>query len=341
MLGFDKFLIEMSIQDAMDTLGVENGFDAAALKTAFRRASSKNHPDKGGSTAAMQKVNQAYDMLKSNVGHVGREAEMNERFKVWRELAAVVRKDLVKNMDVKAYTKHFEKLFGEEFVMVITKVYPDDAELKRLEGLRHSSVPHYVYFNVEWNNHDRTKVFQLDVSVGMANLMGAGGLASPGTTYQMGVSTFAYINGRKVKITKRDFTHTAKKSVFNKPETVFPKAKLIKKKQTKFKKSDMLSALKAEIRAETSGEYFFIPLKGGDKYLAIYRTTMMRKGLWSLNGIWFKKSKYSWSRDKAIDFGFYSFMEDENTLNVFRKVKNMDVKKVEKFIKSEYEKAKS
>lgn len=338
MLGFDKFLIEMSIQDAMDTLGVENGFDAGALKTAYRRASSKAHPDKGGTDAAMQKVNQAYHLLKNNVGHTAREAEMKDRLQQWRDLAVMVRKDLVKNMDVNSYTKHFEKLFDEEFVMVIKKVYPDDEEIKRLEGLRHSSVPHYVYFNVEWNNPDSTKVFQLDVSVGMANLMGAGGLASPGTTYQMGVSTFAYINGRKVKITKRDFTHTAKKSVFNKPETVFPKAKLIKKKQTKFKKSDMLAALSREIKAEKSQDYFFIPLKGGDKYLAIYRTTMMRKGVWNVNGLWEKKGKFSWGRIKPDNFGFYSFMEDEDTLNVFRKIKNADPKSVEKFIKAEYQK---
>ena len=340
MISFSQYLIEMTIRDAMSVLDINTGFDSDALKTAFRRASSKNHPDKGGSTEAMQKVNQAYAMLKDSAGGMTRETQMQAHTEKMRDLAVIVRKDLMSNLDLKAYTKHFDALFGEEFAMLVTKVYPDDAEITRLTKLNYASGVHSVNVHVEWNNHDRTKVFQFNISVGIVNLMGSGGLAASDTTYQMGVQTFAYINGRKIKITARDYTSTAKKAVFTKPESVFPKAKLVNKKQSKFKKSDMLSALKAEIRADVSGDFHFIPLKG-DQFLAISRTTMRRVGMWSMNGIWMKKGKYSMTRNKDIDFGFYSFMEDEDTLNMFRKVKNMDAGKVDKFINAEYTKRKS
>lgn len=338
MYSFSNFLIEMTMVDAMSTLNLKSGFSSTDLKVSYRRASSKNHPDKGGSTEAMQRINQAYEILNKNIGYTKHVDAQQARHQQWRDLAAIVRDDLVKNLNLKAYTKHFESLFGEDFAMIVNKIYPQDTELDRISKLRHSNVPHYVNVNVEWNNHDRTKVLQLNISVGMASLFNAGGLATSDTTYQMGVQTFAYVNGRKLKITARDYTHTAKKAVFTKPETVFPKTKLIKKKQTKFKKSDMLSALKAELRAKTADDFFFIPVKD-DAYLAIFRTTMMRKGMWCPKGV-YNRVGSNWREIKEIDVGFYSFMEEEDTLDLFRKVSKLKAKDVDRFLKTEYNKRK-
>ncbi|WP_213956294.1 J domain-containing protein [Variovorax sp. dw_954] len=47
-----------------ETLGIERGASAEEIKAAWRRASSAAHPDKeGGSTAAMQAINAAYEVL--------------------------------------------------------------------------------------------------------------------------------------------------------------------------------------------------------------------------------------------------------------------------------------
>ncbi len=47
-----------------DTLGVARDASAAEIKTAYRSKSREHHPDKeGGSTEAMQAVNQAYEVL--------------------------------------------------------------------------------------------------------------------------------------------------------------------------------------------------------------------------------------------------------------------------------------
>ena len=46
-----------------ETLGVESDATAEEIKSGFRRAAAKAHPDKGGSHEAMSKVNKAYQVL--------------------------------------------------------------------------------------------------------------------------------------------------------------------------------------------------------------------------------------------------------------------------------------
>ncbi len=337
MLGFDKFLIEMNVQDAMKVLGLDSGFSAADLKKAFRRASSANHPDKGGSTDKMQQVNRANDLLSKNVGHQKVDDSRETFNKEWRDIAVMVRNDLKKNLNIAAYTSHFKKVYGVDFVATVKLLSPSDDEIKKMATPRFrntTSVPHYVNYKIEWATAGRDKVLELGISVYMANLFGSGGLASPGTTYQMGVSTFAYNNGRKLKITARDYDHTAKKSVFTKPETVFPAKKLVKKKPTKFKKSDMLSALKAELKAPLSGDMWYIPLKD-DKFLGINRMTWNRQAIWNVDGIWVQSSKFSKKREKGIHS---SFDESEATLDIFRKVARGNSQSAIKLIDSEYKK---
>ena len=46
-----------------NTLGVAQGASPADIKTAFRKLASQNHPDKGGDTAAFQRIQTAYSIL--------------------------------------------------------------------------------------------------------------------------------------------------------------------------------------------------------------------------------------------------------------------------------------
>lgn len=48
------------MSDHYATLGVPRDASAEDIKRAYRRKSSKAHPDKGGSQQAMQRVNAAY-----------------------------------------------------------------------------------------------------------------------------------------------------------------------------------------------------------------------------------------------------------------------------------------
>ncbi|MGH1472678.1 MAG: J domain-containing protein [Cellvibrionaceae bacterium] len=51
-------------KDAAKILDVSGTLNPEAIKKAYRKASSKYHPDKGGSVQMMQAVNEAYEALK-------------------------------------------------------------------------------------------------------------------------------------------------------------------------------------------------------------------------------------------------------------------------------------
>lgn len=54
----------MNIDEALLTIGIDSYANLNELSKAYKRASIRLHPDKGGSTELMQKVNLAYRYLK-------------------------------------------------------------------------------------------------------------------------------------------------------------------------------------------------------------------------------------------------------------------------------------
>lgn len=56
----------MNRKEAFETLGIAQNANEEEIKKAYRRASSKAHPDKGGSNEQMAKVNEAYEILTKN-----------------------------------------------------------------------------------------------------------------------------------------------------------------------------------------------------------------------------------------------------------------------------------
>jgi len=62
--NIDNYLIEMSASEAEQILGLSGRYSASEVKSSYRKMSLKHHPDKGGSTEMMKKVNAAYEILK-------------------------------------------------------------------------------------------------------------------------------------------------------------------------------------------------------------------------------------------------------------------------------------
>ena len=62
--NIDNYLIEMSASEAEQILGLSGKYSASEVKSSYRKMSLKHHPDRGGSTEMMKKVNVAYDLLK-------------------------------------------------------------------------------------------------------------------------------------------------------------------------------------------------------------------------------------------------------------------------------------
>ena len=53
----------MNIIEAADILNVKHNADHAVVKAAYHALAKRHHPDQGGDTAAMQRVNAAYDYM--------------------------------------------------------------------------------------------------------------------------------------------------------------------------------------------------------------------------------------------------------------------------------------
>jgi len=57
-----------SIDEALKILSIDRGYTIDSLKSAYRRAAMKHHPDRGGSHEAMTDVNLAFELLSKRVG---------------------------------------------------------------------------------------------------------------------------------------------------------------------------------------------------------------------------------------------------------------------------------
>lgn len=67
MLTFEEFLIEqdLNVDDARAILNLRVGFSQDELKVAYKKFAKIHHPDFGGNTEMMKKVNAAYSKLKT------------------------------------------------------------------------------------------------------------------------------------------------------------------------------------------------------------------------------------------------------------------------------------
>lgn len=64
--------------DAANILGLEGDLTPEIIKKAYKKASHKYHPDKGGSNEMMKMVKEAYEVLKAFTGHLnGEESDIN------------------------------------------------------------------------------------------------------------------------------------------------------------------------------------------------------------------------------------------------------------------------
>lgn len=330
--------MDMTLNEARNVLSVTLDATAVDIKQAFRRASSLHHPDKGGSTQAMQSVTAAYEILATRASIDSKTTERDydraQHAKKWRDLAEQIRSDLERLFEPSLFTEYFTTVFNEPVSLVSFTASPSAETLDKLAERDRS--PHHATISAEWRNKDRSKVLELSISVYLADAYKASGqLASEDITYPMGVSTFFYKDGRKIKITKRDYDRTQRASVLTNPEIVFPKAKLTKPKKTAFKRADMDAALTAELGAtKSSNGNYYLPLAGG-KLFTIYRSTMMRKGVWNVLGVWIDKGLIK-SADRSFKNRHIAFMESEDTLNMFRQIVGMEPQAALDHVDAEY-----
>lgn len=310
MKSFKEFLFEMSREEAMGVLGLAPNFSADDLKKAYRRASGVNHPDRGGSTEMMQRVNQANALLsKSATAEKSKEdfkAEYSARAAKYNAAHDAVVNTLKTKFDQNAFLKYFEAQTGKTF----------KATIETSKVGKHGSA-NYANLNAEFESDDKEVMFYLSILVNLIDVVHPKGqlAASPDGYYTMSIVTEFFANNRRQKITSRDFNTQNELTALTDPKIVFPPNKVkkgVENKTSKFGRKDMLLALETKLGAVEAGkDDFFIPI-GEDRYLSVYRSVMMRKAAWSVRGVWVKKG-VSFRREHDVG-GFIYLPEDEATL---------------------------
>lgn len=334
MKSYKEFLVEMSRSEAIIFLDLDLGYTEDELKKAYRKASSKNHPDRGGSTEAMQKVNQAYDILKNGVTKADLSARskfndiMNDNDKVILARTEQIYKFIEKTFKPKNFIKFFTDIFETKFAFSET-IFPD----KDFAMVHPQS---FVTVGMVYESLDGNLRFKVDVAI--KTTPNKKSLDYGDSNVETIVVHNTYIYGKNVDLFKTG-TYT-NKDILNKPEVLFDESKLLKykikpkSKAKKLTKSNMLSALKIELNAKEHGDYFMLPTRDG-KFLAIIRRLKNRVAEWHLSSTIFVENGVTY---KYVEFGEECVLpETTETIEILKSAIKLNAKDGSKFIKKESE----
>ena len=306
---------KMSFDDAKKLLDVNNGYTIDTLKKSYRDASKKVHPDIGGSTQDMQKVNEAYEVLKQLIGTDGlssmdRYKKMSNEYK---NLGEKISKDLVSKFTPDSFVKYLDELSGKSFVYKLAQTFP----------LPNTNNPSHAGFTAEFFTAERDEILSVTflvylVDVKYDNSLGGG---DSDISYNMSVTTYAYMNNRKQKILASDWKSTNRHSVLTNPEDTFPKARMKKlfsgggKKI--YKKADMLNFMKNKLDAKPYGDYLGFDLPDGTT-LMMDRTVFRGRVTWGVYSIWKKSPNGSIKREHSFAKGVYFPETEESALKLLQ-----------------------
>lgn len=349
-------LSRMSIDEALKQLGLDakKPYDETTVKKAYRDASKRAHPDLGGSKEEMQKVNEAYEMLKTRRGGGSgkRNSPLDPDFdwEEWRrnreqedkkdyELGLRVVQELKNKLNVKAFTTYFSQVFGGTFSHRIISEYPKPTP--RPSTIYTASVSN------SFANEDESTVITFDVSASLTDIKypKAGQLGFADISYSLMVTAYVYHDKRKHKLGQRDWKSTRDHVALKDPAKTFTKAKLNKivgtKKKRKFAKRDMEIGLNKVLNSKFVSDSVFVPIgkQEDETFIQLHRVVFMRQPSWSIVGIT-RKEGYVY---RNIDRITVSFPEEEETLNLIidiqKKTKAMSGEKAGKAAKTAMKKA--
>ena len=277
-------------------ISADDANDKTKVKKAYRRASSKHHPDKGGEHEMMLKVQAAYNLLnKGNYSSTGNnfdksytnsKEEWERNRNEYRILGERIKNELRDTVDYQAFIDHFNKLSGLDFTYKIVAEFPKPKQ----RHVYHAGV------NIEFIADGGNTVFDMRISSNLTDIKYSSSLGTEQIRYPLSITAYGYHNRKKQKLSQSDWKHTSDHVQLKDPTKIFPTAKLKKifsgaTSKRAFKKRDMFLALKNELGADHDGkEWARIPIgDGSDDYkLTLFRITFMRVGMWQGNGIYKK-----------------------------------------------------
>lgn len=263
---------KMTYQEALKVLGATGSETSAEMSRLFKRASLRNHPDRGGSNELMQKINQAYDVV-TKTGPSGARSETAGDV---RARYARQKKEWEEKVDayfVVAKNYFSTKFNAQEFAEYFTKYTGLPTTFKQ-EVTKGS---HGVYASFRFTSGDAYFDFGFNCTPPNGQ-----GLAAPDSSAlgSVSVSTFVLVGTKKHKMASRDYQWGKNPDKIT-PESLFPAKKLESifsptQKNLKFKRADYMASFSKLLGAKISGNDIVVDV--GDLQVHFYRHVFMRKG---------------------------------------------------------------
>ena len=272
---------KMTYQEALKVLGATGNESSAEMSKLFKRASLRNHPDRGGSTEDMQKINNAYDVV-TKTGHSGARSETQGDI---RARYASQKKEWEEKLEayyVTAKNYFSTKFNAQEFAEYFTSHtgQPTTFTHELVKG------SHTVRASYKFRSGDAMFDFMFNCQPATVN----GGLVAPDASAlgNVSVSTDVLVGTKKHKMARRDYQWGKNPDKIT-PESLFPSLKLKKifspeQKNQKYKRADYMLAFIKHLNATRNGDdNISIPV--GKFTVHFGRQVMMRKGSYVFNYI--------------------------------------------------------
>lgn len=295
----------LTLDDAMRVFGIERSDlgNADLIKKRYKTLSIKHHPDHGGDVEVMKDINVAYKILSKTQRASQDQEDFNTRFertkKEYQSLGKKMKEMMVNLFDSQAYIDYFNQLSGKNFLFKMERVRPLDSDTN----------PSYAGFEAKFYTQDKNSVFSFDVIVNLVdvkhNYSGSLGGGKNDYFYKMTYMAKGYHEGKNIKIKRTTIDSTSKKSLFDDPTVIFPRARMKKifagevRKESKFTKSDMIAFLKNKLNASFNKEWADI-LLFDDYELSLSRAVIMRQAEWDFGYIYKKDKRIHNTRPVAL-----------------------------------------
>ena len=339
MKNFKNFLLEaeLSFNKALEILNIDSDFDKKSLSKAYKIASVKSHPDKGGSVEAQQNVNRAFEILSKSGGKNSTknkpsfEERKQKRADDKEQMQSILNK-LFEKFDIDAYTTYFESFAKEKIKHELIINASDYASTIYLKFVSESGK---IFFNLR---------FYTQILINNKSLSGGDGFV----VEKMSTDIEVLVNREKHKMGKSDWSFAKTEKVFKDPKGLFPMAKLKKifgtaKKPKKLKKADYMTTFKNELKAQISGNDIIIKLND-DSTIYMNRGTMFRKGYYQFNQV---RAGVRPNIERELIFASFSETETPEVLDLIVDTvkpmigkKSITVKEVKDTIEKAYKKYK-
>jgi len=321
----------LTVPEAMAIFGITGSVDEEELKKIYKKLSFANHPDHGGSTDKMQDINQAYDLLKKNVGNTSSTktytyTDADRAADKKKAEAAYERKKKMFEEDYdQEKMKDYLQQFMQEPLIAEPLVFP--------KGYYNDNFTAYSKIHTS----DNKTYFEIYFSVEETNKGGLSytGIDEKDILFSVSTSTSIYHAARSFKIGQSRYNWQAGRKSLLDPKEIFPPVKIKKilsgEKKKLFRRADMELGMKRELPYVNFDKdiYFIYPFGKDERfYFNLGRLTMPNFGARSnapsarvsyytfgtAHFIDANTQKYSNARTQIAPDYAYSFLETEEGL---------------------------